>query len=251
MSLLNNVENVLQQLHTAKTQLENMRREIQSAPAAESSTSQTPTIGTIQPTTEQTRRIKEAFSCTICVDYFDSPYTLQCGHTFCKDCIMTWFGRQKSCPGCRRDIIQRPVPAFTVEIQVNAIRSLIPSLGAVVRQTNQEQEQTVRQFERLLDDMFPARANVSFIRDDEDGVDRCPNCAWELDDDGMCLQCNIHFREAARPRDSSDSSESSDEEEDSDLNSFITSDGHVSVMQSDSSDDDSSDDDSDIVMGHR
>ena len=39
------------------------------------------------------------------------------GHTFCKDCITTWFERQKTCPQCRRDIAIRPIPAYTVELQ--------------------------------------------------------------------------------------------------------------------------------------
>ena len=154
--MLNTVDDALNQLRTAKTQLEEVRRQLATTPAAESAATQS-SEATVQVSSEATRRIKEgkpihllltcswpnrllekAFSCTICVDYFDTPYTLQCGtlspltsqlvlnsaslgHTFCKDCITTWFGRQKSCPGCRRDIIQRPIPAYTVEVQGKAL----------------------------------------------------------------------------------------------------------------------------------
>lgn len=37
------------------------------------------------------------------------------------------------------------------------------------------------------------RRQLAVIRDDEDGVDRCPECAWELHD-GMCTQCEYLAR---------------------------------------------------------
>lgn len=35
--------------------------------------------------------------------------------------------------------------------------------------------------------------NASAIRDVEDGVDRCPLCAWELTEDGRCTSCAFDF----------------------------------------------------------
>lgn len=35
--------------------------------------------------------------------------------------------------------------------------------------------------------------NASAIRDVEDGVDRCPMCAWELTEDGRCTSCAFEF----------------------------------------------------------
>lgn len=35
--------------------------------------------------------------------------------------------------------------------------------------------------------------NASAIRDVEDGVDRCPMCAWELTDEGYCTSCAFEF----------------------------------------------------------
>lgn len=35
--------------------------------------------------------------------------------------------------------------------------------------------------------------NASAIRDIEDGVDRCPMCAWELTEDGRCTSCAFEF----------------------------------------------------------
>ena len=104
-----------------------------------------------------------------------------------------------------------------------------------------------------MDDMFPARANASFIRDEEDAVyvfklvllnwcvwltslsDRCPSCGWELDEEGSCVHCNLHFRQAARTNDMSDSDRSdSSDESDSEMDSFIADD-HAPVVFDDSS----------------
>ena len=35
--------------------------------------------------------------------------------------------------------------------------------------------------------------NRPILRDDEDGVSRCPNCAWELED-GICNSCGVAYR---------------------------------------------------------
>ncbi|KAI9499131.1 hypothetical protein BDB00DRAFT_219905 [Zychaea mexicana] len=200
----------------------------------------------LELTSDQARRIKDSFSCTICVDYFESPYTLQCGHTFCKVCIRAWFGQQKSCPGCRRDIATRPVPAYTVETQVNAIRALIPSTGLQAPSEGstsvEERGRAVQEFEQFLDRLFPARTSRGYIRDEEDGVDRCPSCAWELDEDGICVNCNLEFRQAARQNrvsftSNSDSlSSSSDEDDDGGSDEDETMGGFI-VSEADDDDD--------------
>ncbi|KFV10138.1 E3 ubiquitin-protein ligase TRIM39, partial [Tauraco erythrolophus] len=46
---------------------------------------------------------KEA-SCSICLDYFRDPVSINCGHSFCRDCITRCSGksdRRFSCPQCR------------------------------------------------------------------------------------------------------------------------------------------------------
>mgnify|MGYP000847616589 CR=1 FL=1 len=39
--------------------------------------------------------------CTICSYLMESPTTLNCGHTFCEECLRTWFKTKQSCPTCR------------------------------------------------------------------------------------------------------------------------------------------------------
>ena len=51
------------------------------------------------------------------------------------------------------------------------------------------------------------------IRDDEDGVTRCPNCAWELED-GFCSRCHVRYDIDGVPYDA-DSLDWSEDDDDS------------------------------------
>nr|XP_016847317.1 PREDICTED: E3 ubiquitin-protein ligase TRIM39 isoform X3 [Anolis carolinensis] len=52
----------------------------------------------------------EEATCSICLEYFKDPVSVECGHNFCRDC-MTQFceksGTKKtSCPQCRKEVLQ-------------------------------------------------------------------------------------------------------------------------------------------------
>ncbi|XP_068102626.1 E3 ubiquitin-protein ligase TRIM39-like [Hyperolius riggenbachi] len=57
----------------------------------------------------------EELSCSICLSLYTEPVTLTCGHSFCRDCIVTVLETQKasgkvySCPECRREYPKRPL----------------------------------------------------------------------------------------------------------------------------------------------
>jgi len=42
--------------------------------------------------------------CPICMEVFIVPTTINCGHTFCQDCIQDWKKKHKLCPYCRTRI---------------------------------------------------------------------------------------------------------------------------------------------------
>ncbi|XP_078615251.1 uncharacterized protein LOC144884137 [Branchiostoma floridae x Branchiostoma japonicum] len=46
------------------------------------------------------------FDCSICLQMFTRPKVLQCGHTFCKSCLVTYVkgGRSFNCPTCNRKV---------------------------------------------------------------------------------------------------------------------------------------------------
>mmetsp|Transcript_55323 Transcript_55323/g.130603 ORF Transcript_55323/g.130603 Transcript_55323/m.130603 type:complete len:115 (+) Transcript_55323:74-418(+) len=48
--------------------------------------------------------------CSICLDLMHNAHVLDCGHTFCEDCIVDWMRRQRTCPVCRTPIDGRPIP---------------------------------------------------------------------------------------------------------------------------------------------
>ncbi|XP_067418512.1 zinc finger protein RFP-like [Emydura macquarii macquarii] len=54
--------------------------------------------------------LQDEASCSICLDYFKDPVTLECGHNFCHTCITRCWGSSDtkvSCPECRSIFSQR------------------------------------------------------------------------------------------------------------------------------------------------
>ncbi|XP_030055656.1 E3 ubiquitin-protein ligase TRIM39-like isoform X5 [Microcaecilia unicolor] len=54
--------------------------------------------------------LRDEASCSICLDYFTDPVTIDCGHNFCRSCItQSWEGRDTDfpCPQCRALSLQR------------------------------------------------------------------------------------------------------------------------------------------------
>ena len=48
--------------------------------------------------------LKTHLSCTVCMDLLTNPYSTECGHTFCKSCILNWTKSTPSCPVCRKSL---------------------------------------------------------------------------------------------------------------------------------------------------
>ncbi|XP_030235308.1 E3 ubiquitin-protein ligase TRIM39-like [Gadus morhua] len=77
---------------------------------------------------------EENFSCSICLDVFNSPVTTTCGHNFCRTCITKFWDEQVQykCPVCNKLFNTRP------DLQVNTFLS---ELAAQIRTTVRVKEQ--------------------------------------------------------------------------------------------------------------
>ncbi|KAK0133936.1 Tripartite motif-containing protein 16 [Merluccius polli] len=68
---------------------------------------------------QSTKFLGENFSCSICLDVFNSPVTTPCGHNFCRTCITTFWDDQVwyKCPVCNERFRTRP------DLRVNTLLS--------------------------------------------------------------------------------------------------------------------------------
>ncbi|XP_065271796.1 zinc finger protein RFP-like [Emys orbicularis] len=55
-------------------------------------------------------RLRDELTCSICLEYFQEPVSVHCGHNFCRACISQCWGESEpnfSCPQCRETAQQR------------------------------------------------------------------------------------------------------------------------------------------------
>ncbi|XP_059213210.1 E3 ubiquitin-protein ligase TRIM35-like [Centropristis striata] len=55
-------------------------------------------------------RLEDDLCCSVCRDIFKDPVILSCSHSFCKDCLQSWWKEKqtKECPVCKRRSKGRP-----------------------------------------------------------------------------------------------------------------------------------------------
>ncbi|CAL8290636.1 unnamed protein product [Lota lota] len=75
---------------------------------------------------------EDNFSCSICLDVFNSPVSTPCGHNFCRTCITRFWDVQYKCPVCNELFHTRP------DLQVNTLISeMVDQFRSSVQVTEQ------------------------------------------------------------------------------------------------------------------
>ena len=58
-----------------------------------------------EPTPDLPEWLASEVQCGICFECMENPHSVNnCGHVFCKACLLSWFCRSKACPLCKREI---------------------------------------------------------------------------------------------------------------------------------------------------
>ncbi|KAF2644255.1 hypothetical protein P280DRAFT_477653 [Massarina eburnea CBS 473.64] len=158
--------------------------------------------------------LRTHLTCKICDRLLYQPFTIACGHTYCYSCLCIWFVNnkaRKTCPDCRTVVNQPPAPAYVIREMTGVFigrAELLPQ-GETIEQHSKwqkEEADSVQQdkdntdsrngglFKGCFRSAHLARGSHSLhaIRDQDDGVDRCPICSWELEE-GECVQCGLVF----------------------------------------------------------
>ncbi|KAF2031790.1 hypothetical protein EK21DRAFT_62415 [Setomelanomma holmii] len=161
--------------------------------------------------------LRQNLTCKICARLFYQPYTISCGHTYCYTCLCTWFANnknRKTCPDCRIVVKEPPAPAYVIRDMTSTLigrAELLPpdetlddhkkwqkeEADAVQQDKDNKDPRTGGLFKGCFK-THPLHArgpSLQVLRDNEDGVDRCPVCTWELEDGG-CQQCGLIFDES-------------------------------------------------------
>ncbi|KAI8049173.1 hypothetical protein BDF22DRAFT_778649 [Syncephalis plumigaleata] len=136
------------------------------------------------------QQLHQQMTCSICVEPFNMPHVIQCGHVYCLDCLRHWFNQSKSCPSCRLQLTRRPVPVLLLRNVVDEIFShtLLNNPEKANEKISSINHRRTNLLASLLkeDDpwrnWFPAETSpTNVILDENDGINICT--LGDTDDD--------------------------------------------------------------------
>lgn len=149
--------------------------------------------------------VLQSLICSICHDPMFVPVMTQCGHNYCYDCLSSWFdsnSRELSCPQCRASISDPPsLNSVLQQWLANIIELQRPNeVSEEFQSLLSEKERCENSYRfdeknELFGGIFKTSA-IGVVDEDDDGILRCSNCHWELEDDvgDICPHCDSRIR---------------------------------------------------------
>ncbi|EOD48012.1 putative ring finger domain-containing protein [Neofusicoccum parvum UCRNP2] len=116
--------------------------------------------------------LRSLVTCKICDRLLYEPYVISCGHTYCysiREMTSIFINRAELLPSGETQDLHKQWQKEEADI--------------VLQDKNSDDVRTGGLFKGCF--RVRAEPGLRAIRDEEDGVDRCPMCAWELED-GEC-----------------------------------------------------------------
>ncbi|CAM0134754.1 unnamed protein product [Umbelopsis sp. WA50703] len=176
-------------------------------------------------------KLRNALQCSICVELFTEPHTVDCGHTFCYQCLKQWLEIRKQCPTCRKTLTRRPMLSFTIQHQVEIyLAHLAPKSE---NENYRKRVETAKDTSDRWENIFHKERKTTYLEDIEDDTRRCPSCNWELVGQ-ECVNCGEIYHDAPEDSEEGESvntdyengEESGDDDSES-QNSFVVDDDVV------------------------
>ncbi|QLQ81834.1 hypothetical protein HG537_0G00880 [Torulaspora globosa] len=160
-------------------------------------------------------KVIDSLICSICQEHMYVPMMLECGHNYCYNCLLTWFNSNQdelSCPHCRGNVRNMPCLNSALQqlmetvIEVSSAgeggKSLECKLKKILdaKKLSDDQYRKDSDENRLFKGVFENTA-VGVADEEDDGILRCSNCHWELEDDedDECPHCSMRIRSRPRP----------------------------------------------------
>lgn len=156
-------------------------------------------------------KVIDSLICSICQDYMYIPMMIECGHNYCYGCLSTWFNSnpevELSCPHCRGKVDNMPcLNSALQQLLQTVIEASSAGKGDKLLESKLKK---ILDAKKLCDDEYRKDSDdnqlfrgvfqntaVGIADEEDDGILRCSNCHWELEDDedDVCPHCNMRIR---------------------------------------------------------
>ncbi|KAJ3089529.1 E3 ubiquitin ligase [Quaeritorhiza haematococci] len=125
-------------------------------------------------------KLRSGSTCNICLDYMSNPHVVECGHSYCFDCLFIWLSKTRKCPTCRQDVERKPVLNLSLMDQIESHVQFLPQDDEVRTRYTQSVE-TFREKENPWALLFDEEGPPAAVLDEADGV-RSANCGATFDE---------------------------------------------------------------------